>query len=119
MQLVKPAHNLIKVLHRIDIGALCHCLREWAHLEVEARYDAKEARTRATSSPQQLRILRFVRSDQLASGGHDIDGLDSFAGPAPSPAIPTHAALQQEAAESHSGAMAAGEHQSMFSQELV
>ncbi len=119
MDLVGPAHDLVEKLLGINICALRHRLRNRANLEVEAGHDAEVPRTRAACRPQQLRVLRFVRPDQPAVGGHHVDCLDALAGPAPPPAVPAHAALKQEASKADGRAVSAGEHEPVLSQQRV
>src|SRR5713226_8830816 len=119
MQGMGPTHDLIEKLNGIDVGALCQGLRARADLEVEVGYDAEEARTRAARRPQQLRVLRLVCLDQLAVGSHDVDRLDALTGPAPSPAVPAHPALEQETSKANGRAVTAREHEPILGEKRV
>src|SRR5260370_34836898 len=90
MDHVGTEHDLVEKLLGINVCTLRYRLRNRANLEVEASHDAGVARTRAACSPQQLRVLRFVRPDQPATAGPHVRCRDALPGPAP-----PHAATAQ------------------------
>ncbi|WP_327003228.1 hypothetical protein OHA72_50495 [Dactylosporangium sp. NBC_01737] len=60
---------------------------------MEAGDDAGEAGSGAAGGPQQVGVARLVGVDELAAGGHDVDGHDALARPAPGAAVPAPSAL--------------------------
>src|SRR6185312_8941217 len=76
--------------------------------QMKSRDDAKEARSRSAGGPQQVGVGGLVGVDELAVGGDHVDGRDALARPAVAAAVPSLAALKQEAADTDAGAVAAG-----------
>src|SRR5260370_41410348 len=95
MDHVGTEHDRVEKLLGINVCTLRYRLRNRANLEVEAGHDAEVARTRAACSPQQLRVLRFVRPDQSATGGYPLHCLQAHPAPAPPPTISAPASLEQ------------------------
>lgn len=106
---MQPGHHLVEVVEAVGVHGLGHVARRRQRAQVEAGHHAEEARPGAAGGPEQVGVLLGVGADQLALGGHHVDGHDVLRRPAPAAGVPALAALQQEAADPDGRAVAARE----------
>jgi hypothetical protein len=86
---------------------------------IRAGDDTEESGASTAGGPQQVAVVLCRGPDQLAVGGHHVDGHDVLRRPAPAAGVPSHPALQQEAADAHRRAVASVEEPAAGGQERI
>src|SRR5690554_2865825 len=104
---VEPLHHPVEVLQLEGLESVAEEPEEGARRDVKAGHDPGKGWSCSACGPVQVAVLVGVGAHEFAISSDDIDRDDALGRPSPSTLVPALAALEQEAADSDGGAVAA------------